>query len=48
VLGIVVVAIILGLIGRGTDRSERTDRVETIRDRDVVRDRRDDDIRRVG
>ena len=52
VLGIVVVAIILGLIGRGTstDRVERTDRVETMRttDRDIVRDRRDDDIRRVG
>lgn len=52
VLGIVIVAILLGLIGRGTDteRIERSDRVETInRDRDVVvRDRHDDDIRRVG
>jgi cobalamin biosynthesis Mg chelatase CobN len=52
VLGIVIVAIILALIGRGTD-TERVDRerVETINrsDRDVViRDRRDDDIRRVG
>ena len=53
VLGIVIVAIILALIGRGTDteRVERVDRVETIDrgGRDViVRDRRDDDIRRVG
>ncbi len=53
VLGIVIVAILLGLIGRGTDteRVERSERVETINrgDRDVVvRDRRDDDIRRVG
>jgi cobalamin biosynthesis Mg chelatase CobN len=52
VLGIVVVAVILALIGRGTDNTtERTERVESINrsDRDVViRDRRDDDIRRVG
>ena len=51
VLGVVVVAVILALIGRGADRTERIDRVETINrsDRDVVvRDRRDDDIRRVG
>jgi len=50
VLGIAVVAIILALIGRGTDKGERVDRVESINrtDRDVIRDNRDDDIRRVG
>ena len=55
-LGIAVVAIILALIGRGSDRSERVERTDVIRreppldvvERDrIVRDR-DDDIRRVG
>lgn len=53
VLGIVIVAIIFALIGRGTE-SERVDRVERVETIDrggrdvIVRDRRDDDIRRVG